>query len=269
MKTADSSTTKHVPEPTSTSVTARFLRWLGARELSVLVVLFAVMASLWGFMELAEEVMEGATGDFDRIILLSMRNANDLSDPIGPRWVEEIGRDFTALGGNAILTLLTLAVVGYLMLEGKRRVALVLVVATLGALSVSTLLKYSIDRDRPNLVPHGSVVYTASFPSGHSMLAASTYLTMAALLVRVQRNRRIKAYILLVAIVTTVLVGVSRVYLGVHWPTDVLAGWTAGAGWALVCWLLARWLQLHGAVENENGTTINSTAPETDKSNPN
>jgi undecaprenyl-diphosphatase len=258
MKSSDATKAKNAPFRSSFNGIARCLRWLGARELSVLVVLFALMGSLWTFVELAEEVMEGETGDFDRIILLSMRNANDLSDPVGPRWVEEIGRDFTALGGNAILTLLTLAVVGFLILEGKRRVALVLVVATLGALSVSTLLKHSIDRDRPTLVPHGSVVYTASFPSGHSMLAASTYLTMAALLVRVHRNRRIKAYILLVAIVTTLLVGVSRVYLGVHWPTDVLAGWTAGAGWALLCWLLARWLQLHGAVENENGSIINS-----------
>jgi undecaprenyl-diphosphatase len=231
------------------------LRWLGSHELSVLVVLFALLASVWTFVELADDVMKGDTGEFDRIILLSMRNAHNLSDPIGPRWVEEIGRDFTALGGNAVLTLLTLAVVGFLVLEGKGRMALVLIVATLGALSLSTLLKYSIDRDRPNLVPHGSVVYTASFPSGHSMLAASTYLTMAALLMRTQRNRRIKAYILLIAIVTSLLVGVSRVYLGVHWPTDVLAGWTAGAGWALLCWLLARWLQLHGAVENENGMT--------------
>jgi undecaprenyl-diphosphatase len=84
------------------------------------------------------------------------------------------------------------------------------------------------------------------------MLAASTYLTMAALLIRVQRNRRIKIYILFVAVILTLLVGISRVYLGVHWPTDVLAGWTAGTGWALLCWLLARWLQLHGKVETEN-----------------
>ena len=240
------------------------LRWIGSRELSVLFVIFALMASLLIFVELADDVMEGDTGEFDRVILLSMRNSQDLSDPIGPRWVEEIGRDFTALGGNAILTLLTLAVMGFLILEGKHRMALVLVVATLGALSLSTVLKHSIDRDRPDLVPHGSVVYTASFPSGHSMLAASTYLTMAALLIRTHKNRRIKAYILLVAVITTILVGVSRVYLGVHWPTDVIAGWTAGSAWALLCWLLARWLQLHGAVESENGDSTNSTVESLD-----
>lgn len=244
------------PKTTFTALTGqvnRLLQWLGSHELSVLLALFAILGSLWGFAELAEEVMEGNTHEFDQRILLSMRNPADLSDPIGPGWVEEIGRDFTALGGNAVLTLLTLAVVGYLMLEGKHRMALVLIIATLGALGASTLLKSSIDRKRPDLVPHHTKVYTASFPSGHSMLSASTYLTMGALLVRVQRRKRIKAYILLVAITITLLVGVSRVYLGVHWPTDVLAGWTLGAAWALMCWLLAVWLQHHQRVEDEDG----------------
>lgn len=227
------------------------LRWIGNRELSILVVLFALMAALWGFVELADETLDGETGDFDRIILLSLRDSTDITNPLGPSWAEEMGRDFTALGSNAILFLLTLAVVGYLVLEGKRRIAVVVLVATLGALGASLLLKNSFDRDRPDLVPHGTRVYTASFPSGHAMLAASTYLTLGALLARVQQRRRIKAYILLVAIFVTLLVGVSRVYLGVHWPTDVMAGWTAGAGWALMCWLLARWLQRHGAVEND------------------
>ncbi len=231
----------------------RALRWIGSRELLVLAALFAIAGMSYLFVQLTGEVMEGDTRAFDRALLLAMRNPADLSDPLGPGWVEEIGRDFTALGGNAILTLATLAILGQLLLTGKRRVALVVLVATLGALSVSTLLKTTFDRSRPDLVPHGSVTYTASFPSGHAMLAASTYLTLGALLARVQRRRRVKAYILLVAILTTTLVGVSRVYLGVHWPTDVLAGWTAGAGWALLCWLLARWLQRRGQVEDDQG----------------
>lgn len=227
----------------------KFLQWIGSRELSVLVVLFIILCSLWGFVELTEKVLDQETHEFDRALLLSMRNSNNLADPIGPRWVEEIGRDITALGGNTVVTLLTLAVLGYLLLENKPRLALVLLIATLGALGISQTLKSVIDRDRPDLVPHGSIVYTASFPSGHSMMAASTYLTLGALLARAQRRRRIKAYILLVAIFITLLVGISRVYLGVHWPTDVLAGWAAGSGWALLCWLLARWLQQHGGIE--------------------
>ena len=238
-------------EPGSQGRIAGVLQWLGSHELPVLLALFAILGALWGFAELAEEVMEGDTHEVDQALLLSMRNPADLSDPIGPGWVEEIGRDITALGGNAILTLLTAAVVGYLLLDGKRRMAVVLLVATLGALGVSTLLKNTIDRERPDLVPHHTRVYTASFPSGHSMLAASTFLTMGALLARVQRRKRMKAYILLVAITATLLVGLSRVYLGVHWPTDVLAGWTAGSAWALSCWLLARWLQRRHEVESE------------------
>ncbi len=226
------------------------LRWIGSRELSVLVVLFLLFLSLWGFVELAEEVQEGSMGSFDRTVLLAMRDANDLSNPIGPGWVEEMGRDITALGGTAVLTLTTLAIIGFLLLDGKRRIALVVLIATLGALGVSSVLKQVFDRARPDLVPHGAIVYTASFPSGHSMLAASTYLTLGVLLARVQRRRTIKAYILACAIFVTLIVGISRVYLGVHWPTDVLAGWTAGAGWALLCWLLARWLQIHGQVED-------------------
>ncbi len=238
----------------------RMLRWIGSRELSVLIVLFALMGAVWGFVEISDAVVEGGTKSFDHTVLLAMRNPTDLSDPIGPSWVEEMGRDFTALGSVGVLAMVTLAVVGYLLLDGKRRIALVVVVATLGALAASTVLKTGFDRPRPELVPHGMHVYTASFPSGHSMLSASTYLTLGALLARVQRRRRIKAYILLVAIFATLVVGISRVYLGVHWPTDVLGGWTAGAGWALMCWLLARWLQRHGQVEESGEETDGAPA---------
>lgn len=234
----------------------KLMLWIGNRELAVLIALFLIMASLWGFAFLTGIALNNAPHEFDRALLLSMRNAADLSDPIGPGWAEEIGRDFTALGGNAVLILLTLAVIGYLLLDKKPRMILVVLIATLGALGANNLMKKAIDRDRPDLVPHGSRVYTASFPSGHSMLAASTYLTLGALLAQLQRRKIIKAYILMVCVTITLLVGASRVYLGVHWPTDVLAGWAAGAGWALCCWLLARWLQ--ASPEQENAKIVNN-----------
>lgn len=242
---------RKIPHYVRLSVIGAILRWLGAKELSVLIVLFAILASLWVFSELASGVVEGEVAEFDHLVLLSLRNPADLNDPLGPRWVEQIGRDITALGSMVIVGLLTLAIAGYLILDDKRHAAAVIMVATLGAMGVSGLLKSVFERDRPDLVPHGTLVYTASFPSGHATLAASSYLTLGALLARIQRRKRIKAYILLVAISLTLLVGGSRIYLGVHWPTDVLAGWTLGAGWALLCWLLARWLQGRGEMEGD------------------
>lgn len=218
-------------------------RRLGGRELWILLVLFTLTSLVWGFAELADEVMEGATGQFDREVLLLMRHSDDISNPLGPLWVEEMGRDITALGGNVVLSLFVLAVVGYLLLMARKRMVMIVLLASLGSLGINTVLKTGFDRTRPDLVPHSTAVYTASFPSGHAMAAASIYLTLGALLAQLERRRRVKVYIMLVAITITLLVGVSRVYLGVHWPTDVLAGWTAGAGWALLCWLLAVWLR--------------------------
>ena len=222
---------------------------LGRHETGLLLVVALLAGGTWGFVELAGEVLEGETSTFDQTVLLAMRSPADPSDPLGPHWMEELVRDFTALGGVGVLTFLTLAVAGYLALERKWRTMVLVVAAIFGGMILSNMLKGLVARPRPDLVPHGSYVYTSSFPSGHSMMAAVTYLTLGALLARVQPRRRVKAYLLLLAILLTVLVGFSRVYLGVHWPTDVLAGWASGAMWALLCWMVARWLQRRGRIE--------------------
>jgi undecaprenyl-diphosphatase len=147
------------------------------------------------------------------------------------------------------LTLLTAFVTGYLLLDGRRRMALFVCGSVVSGLILSNVLKAFFHRPRPDLVPFGSYVSTSSFPSGHSMLSAVTYLTLGALLARSHRRTRVRAFLLLFAGFVSFLVGLSRVYLGVHWPTDVLAGWTAGASWALLCWLVARRLQVHQAIE--------------------
>ena len=203
----------------------------------------------WVFVEIAGEVIEGDITRFDRMLLMALRSAGDPSDPIGPRWFEEAARDITGLGGHAVLTFVTLATLCYLLMTGKAHAALLLAAAVGGGMLLSTLLKLGFERPRPDLVPHAARVYTASFPSGHAMLSAVTYLTVGALLARVQPNRRLKAFLLGLAVILTVLVGASRVYLGVHWPSDVLAGWCVGAAWAALCWFVALQLQRRGQVE--------------------
>lgn len=215
----------------------------------------------WGFVEIADEVGEGSTLPADRAILLALRVRGDPADPLGPRWFEEAMRDVTALGGHVVLALVTLAVAAYLLLAGKRGAALLALVAVGGGALLSAGLKEFVDRPRPDLVPHGVAVYTRSFPSGHAMLSAVTYLTLGALVARFSRLRRQKAFALGLAVALTLAVGVSRVYLGVHWPTDVLAGWCGGGAWAALCWFAALQLQARGQVERA-GTAPLGEAPE-------
>jgi len=165
--------------------------------------------------------------------------------------VEEVGRDMTALGGVAVLALITATVVSFFWLSSMKRAAIYVGIASLGAILLATALKQAFDRPRPDLVPHGSVVYTSSFPSGHSTMAAAVYLTLGMVASRFVPRRRLKVLLIGVAMLVTAAVGVSRVYLGVHWPSDVLGGWAVGASWALVCWCAAIWLQDHGVIEQD------------------
>ncbi|HEY3825919.1 MAG TPA: phosphatase PAP2 family protein [Bryobacteraceae bacterium] len=227
----------------------RFLGWLGGHELGILLLLLTVPAGVWTFATLASDMRQGETNRFDRQILLSLRHS-DLT-PLGPPSMQEAVRDVSALGSDSLLGLATLIVAGFLVLDSKGRMAAFAAASVIGGAILSNLLKDFFQRPRPEIVPHLAYAANTSFPSGHSMMSAVTYLTLAALLARSQERRRIKAYFLLLAVLITFLVGVSRIYLGVHWPTDVLAGWTAGTTWALLCWLVARSLQRRKALEPE------------------
>jgi undecaprenyl-diphosphatase len=222
-------------------------RW--TRSALVLAAVSAVLAI--AFFSLSRAVVRGATGDVDRRVLLAMRVEGDLANPIGPRWLEELGRDFTALGGVAVIMLLTFSVTAFFWLASMRRAAIYGAIATVGALVITTALKRSFDRPRPDLVPHGAHVYTSSFPSGHSAMAAAAYLTLGMVASRFVSRRRLKVLFIVVGMFVTAAVGVSRVYLGVHWPSDVLGGWALGTAWALVCWCLGVWLQDYGILEPE------------------
>jgi undecaprenyl-diphosphatase len=155
-------------------------------------------------------------------------------------WLEEAVRDVTGLGSMVVLVLVTAAAIFYLLLISKWREALLVLVAVGGGQILSSLLKLGIDRPRPDLVPHLAEVQTLSFPSGHAMMAAVTYLTLGSMLAGIAPGRATKIYVLGIAVLITLMVGVSRIYLGVHWPSDVLAGWCAGFAWAMLCWLAAR-----------------------------
>jgi undecaprenyl-diphosphatase len=223
-------------------------RTLHRLEFQTLALLVAAVGAIWTFLGLADEVSEGETRQIDRTLILMLRTAADPADPLGPRWFEEVMRDITALGGFTFLTLFVIIAVAALAFYRERRQALVLGVSIALAAGANDLLKLMFDRARPDLVSHGSYVYTHSFPSGHSMLSAATFLTTAAILSSFQAQRRAKAFIFTIAVLLTVSVGVSRVYLGVHWPTDVLGGWTLGAAWALIARIvLSLWREVSPA----------------------
>jgi undecaprenyl-diphosphatase len=220
-------------------------------EARTLITLLVIFGTVFVFARLVDEVVQGETRAFDEAVLLVLRDRINLSDPIGPAWLQIMFRDITSLGGHAVVTLITLAVIGYLLMDGKRGAALLVLASVGGGAVLSSLLKLGIDRPRPDLVAHLVEVSTASFPSGHATLAAVTYLTLGALLSRVEARRSAKIYVLTVAVALTFLIGISRIYLGVHWPTDVLAGWCVGSAWAMLCWRIALALQRSGNVESD------------------
>jgi undecaprenyl-diphosphatase len=206
-------------------------------------------AAAAGFCGLALLVASGAAQALEETVLRAMRTPADVAIMRGPSWTGEAARDFTSLGSASVLVLLVVAVVGYLAMKGDRGAATVVACSALGGLVVDLLLKHSVDRPRPLVVAHLDQVATTSFPSGHSMLSAIVYLTLGALLARLTERRRLKVFFSVTACVLTGVVGLSRVALGVHYPSDVLAGWMAGVSWASLSWFVAHRLQKKGEVE--------------------
>ena len=222
---------------------SRYLPPMKRKEIAPLIMLFLAASLIIMFAKITEELLEGDLQTFDRAILLALRHTDDPAKPLGPLWLQVAARDVTSLGSPAVLTLITVAALGFLALKRRWSAALFVLVSICGGTAVSFSLKDLVQRPRPDLVAAVAQTQTYSFPSGHAFLSAVTFLTLGALLARVQRQAEVKLYLLAVAIAITVLVGISRVYIGVHWPTDVLAGWCAGAAWAILCWLIAERLQ--------------------------
>jgi undecaprenyl-diphosphatase len=212
-------------------------------ELGLLVGGLSLLLLILAFAGLTGLVVDGDTRHFDERLLRALRDPANPSHPIGPAWLESAALDFTALGSGFVLGLVVLAIVGFLLLQGTHRTALFVLVATCGGGAANSLLKALFQRPRPEVVPHLRDVFSLSFPSGHAMTSAAVYLTLGALLMRITERRATKVYCMAMAMLVTVIVGSTRVYLGVHYPTDVLAGWIAGMSWALLCWIVERALE--------------------------
>jgi undecaprenyl-diphosphatase len=224
------------------------LRALAPAESRILLVTLGIVVGLWLFLALASAMTAGRTQAFDEHVLLALRRADDRALPIGPRWAQSMALELTSLGSGIVLVLLILLIAGYLAIERRFGMMGLMFLASFGGMFINSALKAAFARPRPTVVPPLALVGSTSFPSGHSMIAAVVYLTLGALLARTTTRWRLRLYYLGAALFMTVVIGLSRLYLGVHYPSDVLAGWAAGVVWALSCELVAAYLQRRGVV---------------------
>ena len=214
-----------------------------------LISLLTIAALLFVFGFVAIDVATRKPSGSDYHVIFSLRKSAKEPVPIGPPWLQEAARDVTSLGSITVLLIVTFAIAGYLFLARKPGVAWLTLIAVLGGLALNNLLKFVFARPRPDVVSHVTRVFTTSFPSGHATLSAITYLTIAALLARAYPSPILDLYFVLLAALLTVLIGLSGIYLGVHFPTDIIGGWCIGTAWAIGCWALMAWLQQGGQIE--------------------
>ena len=226
----------------------RFARLFGPEQRALAVGLL-ILAGAWLFAVVAWAVHYGYSRALDEAALRALRDPLAPERLRGPAWLADAARDVTALGSHAVIVPLLLATIGFLLLLRKPHMALAVILAGSGGIFLEGALKLLFGRPRPRLVPPLVEVTSSSFPSGHSLLSAAVYLSMATLIVRLIAHRRVRLYVLAVTAALVALIGLSRVLLGVHYPTDVVAGWVAGGMWALLCGLAARSAPQHGAVE--------------------
>jgi len=215
----------------------RVLRWLWPS-----LILLAVAALLLAG-HIAEEIAEGDTFASDRAVLLAMRTPGDLAQPIGPAWLLQSAIDISALGGFTLLWIFGAAGIGYLALRRRRAEAAWLGASLIGASVLDSVLKGVFHRARPDVTPHLVHVSSASFPSGHATISAAVYLSLGLMLAETDPHRIGRVFLVAFMCLIVVLIGCSRVYLGVHWPSDVVAGWCIGAVWALLVFAAMRWLR--------------------------
>lgn len=214
------------------------------REVAAVTALLIAALGAMAFLAIADEVAEGETHALDLAVLRALRVEGRPEALVGPEWLHVAAVDVTALGSVAVLSLIIL--LAFALLASLRRwgEGFLLLGGALSGVTVSQGLKALFGRERPDLAYRAVEAVNASFPSGHAMLSAVVFLTLGVLTARFSDRRRVKVLAISAAVLASLLVGASRVYLGVHWASDVLAGWCVGAAWAMVCWLVAylvRW----------------------------
>lgn len=226
--------------------TRRLIQKYFPGEISFLFIMLGMVLSLFLFIVIADAVAAGETLSYDNKILLLFRNPENSSLPLGSERIQYIVRDITALGSSTLLIIITLFVVLYLALQKASRSIIYVLFAAIGGGVLVQILKHLFARQRPDIVSHLVSEISMSFPSGHSAMSAVVYLSLAVLLSRIEKSHKTRIFLISAALIITLLVGLSRIYLGVHYPTDVLAGWMIGLFWALLCWFIASIIEKRG-----------------------
>ncbi|MGH3088146.1 MAG: phosphatase PAP2 family protein [Rubrobacteraceae bacterium] len=210
-------------------------RFLSSRMTLAAVIWLAVGLGLstfviWGFFEITEEVLEGETQAFDRSVLLWI-------DAHFPAWMEGPMRFFTAIGYYRVVVPLLAVAVAFFLWKGWRSAAVLLCVSTLGGMFLTTVLKAVFRRDRPDLIATGYEAGFFSFPSGHATVAVGFYGVLT--LILAYRTAGVSRWLIVVCgMFTVVMIGLSRMYLGVHYPTDIAAGYLAAPLWVVFVGIL-------------------------------
>lgn len=225
--------------------------WRRSEKIGLGVVVFCLV----GFIALVFSIETSFVLALDESVIRMLRSGEHLEKLVGPRWLQECARDYTALGGYAVLLMLTLLVYGFLRLEQRRSAGLFIVATVVSGYIMGMVLKETIGRPRPEIVPHLSGVDSGiggpSFPSGHSTMSTVVYVTMALMLSQLSSHKRVKVFLLVAPLAIAFVVGASRVMMGVHYPTDVLGGWMVGLAWAVGAWLLMRLRRRHKSLQDQ------------------
>lgn len=201
---------------------------LGGLGILLVAGMVIAIAAVWAFGEFAERVMSGQTQAMDESILRWI--ASHQSSVLDEAMVE-----ITALGTGVVVLMIVCVSGLFLALTRHRYSALLLVVATGGGLLLNTILKLFFDRPRPQVFEWGTDAVSSSFPSGHAMSATIVYSTVAYLAARLSTHRWIRWVTMFIALMIIAIIMASRLYLGVHYPSDVVAGATIGLAWAAFC----------------------------------